>query len=104
LALADEFAALVRTDDEFALLEHHPFGLVCFRPLWPDLPDDLADGATDALMQRLNDSGALYLSHTRVNGRLVLRVAIGAPSTTTEHVHGAWRRILSEYHAMRATL
>ncbi|MGH3949519.1 MAG: pyridoxal-dependent decarboxylase [Pseudonocardiaceae bacterium] len=100
VALAGQFAALVRADGEFELFEHHPFGLVCFRPLWTTLPEDRADEASGLLLERLNDSGAMYLSHTTVDGRMLLRMAIGAPATRHEHVLTAWQRILSEYRAL----
>ncbi len=101
VALADELAGWVREHDDFALLEHHPFGLVCFRPLWPGLSDGDAEATTDTLLARLNDSGDLYLSHTKIDGRTTLRVAIGAPATTREHVRTAWQRIEAEYRALR---
>lgn len=102
VALADEFAGLVGANEEFAMLDHHPFGLVCFRPRWTGLDEDSADAATADLLRRLNDSGALYLSHTRVNGRMLLRMAIGAPATKRDHVHAAWQHILTEYQALRS--
>ncbi|MGH3518942.1 MAG: pyridoxal-dependent decarboxylase [Haloechinothrix sp.] len=104
IALAAEFAELVRADSEFALLEHHPFGLVCFRPLWTSLAEERWDRATELLLERLNDSGALYLSHTRVGGRVLLRMAIGAPATRHEHVVAAWQRIRAEYQTLSAEL
>ncbi|MPY97940.1 MAG: aminotransferase class V-fold PLP-dependent enzyme [Actinophytocola sp.] len=100
VALADELAGWVRASEDFALLEHHPFGLVCFRPLWPELSDADAEAATDALLARLNDSGDLYLSHTKIDGHTTLRVAIGAPATTREHVRSAWQRIEAEYRTL----
>ncbi|WP_199432709.1 aminotransferase class V-fold PLP-dependent enzyme [Qaidamihabitans albus] len=100
IELADEFAALVRADPGFEVREPHPFGLVCFRPLWPDLSAEEAGAATLAMMERLNDSGALYLSHTKVGDQVLLRMAVGAPSTERRHVHEAWRRI-QEAHERR---
>ncbi|MFD2419071.1 pyridoxal-dependent decarboxylase [Amycolatopsis pigmentata] len=86
VSLGDEFAALVSADPDFEVRPHHPFGLVCFRPLW-------TDEETMALLERLNDSGELYLSHTRVAGRVFLRMAIGAPSVTSDHIAKAWATI-----------
>jgi aromatic-L-amino-acid decarboxylase len=97
IALAAEFAELVAADPEFTVREHHPFGLVCFRPLWTDRTEEDANQATLALMERLNDSGALYLSHTKVNGRVLLRMAVGAPATERRHVQDAWHHIRSAY-------
>lgn len=103
VAIADELADWVRASEDFALLEPHPFGLVCFRPLWPSLSEADADAATAALLERLNESGELYLTHTKVGGRITLRLAIGAPATTREHVRAAWQRIETEYRALRQT-
>ncbi|WP_433873805.1 pyridoxal-dependent decarboxylase [Saccharopolyspora sp. CA-218241] len=88
VALAQEFAALVRADERFEVLAPHPLGLVCFRPLGPD-----ADGRALAGMEELNASGALYLTHTKVDGRVVLRFAVGSPRTERRHVVAAWQRI-----------
>lgn len=81
VGLAARFAALVAADPDFELREHHPFGLVCFRPLRTDALE---------LMERVNASGELYLSHTKAGEEVVLRMAIGAPATTAEHVDAAW--------------
>lgn len=86
ITLADEFARLVAADPDFQLHEHHPFGLVCFRPLW-------TNDETLALVERLGDSGELYLSHTKVHDQVFLRMAIGAPATTRDHVRQAWETI-----------
>jgi aromatic-L-amino-acid decarboxylase len=86
VGLAGEFADWVRADDRFEVLTPHPFALVCFR-----LRD--GDAANEELLRRLNDSGALYLTHTRVRGDFALRLSIGSTQTTREHVHASWRRI-----------
>lgn len=101
VALAAEFAELVRGDTGFALLERHPFGLVCFRPRWPGCADDEANRRTLLVLDRLNDSGDLFLSHTRVGGRVLLRMAIGAPPTQRRHVLAAWQRIREECSRLR---
>jgi aromatic-L-amino-acid decarboxylase len=100
VALADEFARLAGADEDFEVREHHPFGLVCLRPLWTSRSADVANESTMALMERLNDSGALYLSHTKVNGQVVLRMAIGATTTERRHVLDAWERIRAEYRVL----
>jgi aromatic-L-amino-acid decarboxylase len=47
-------------------------------------------------MDRLNRSGDLYLTHTRLNGRLTLRLCVGQTNTTERHVAKAWKRIQEE--------
>ena len=51
-------------------------------------------GFNEALMNRLNESGALYLTHTRLDDRFVLRLAVGSPATRQEHIERAWALIV----------
>ena len=87
VALADWFAAQVQESDEFELAAPVSVGLVCLRYR-------ADDSFNQTLMDRLNRSGALYLTHTRLDERLVLRLAIGSPATRREHVEAAWARIV----------
>ncbi|WP_245679469.1 aminotransferase class I/II-fold pyridoxal phosphate-dependent enzyme [Actinomadura hibisca] len=96
VGLAARLAEWIKADPAFEVRDHHPFGLVCFRPRWAGLPGEEADAATLALMERLNASGDLYLTHTRVGGRVVMRMAIGGPATGERHVRAAWDRIREE--------
>jgi aromatic-L-amino-acid decarboxylase len=84
VALAQELAAWAAADERFEVVAPHPFSLVCLRPRWAD--DVEADIATMTLLDRLNDAGEVFLTHTTVGGRAVLRVAVGAPATTRAHV------------------
>jgi aromatic-L-amino-acid/L-tryptophan decarboxylase len=86
IELAQWFAGQVRADGRFEIVAPHPFSLVCFRL---DAPDEV----NERLLARLNDSGAVYLTHTRVRGRFVLRLAVGSPYTGHAHVAAAWDRI-----------
>ncbi|MFF0820874.1 pyridoxal-dependent decarboxylase [Micromonospora haikouensis] len=88
VALADRFAARVRADDRFVLAAPHPFSLVCFRLA-------AGDEASAGLLERVNATGRVFLTHTRVAGRFTLRLAIGSPLTTQAHVDDAWE-LLSE--------
>ena len=44
-------------------------------------------------MDRLNRSGDLYLTHTRLNERMTLRFCVGQTNTTSRHVERAWKKI-----------
>jgi len=89
ITLAQDFASWVATDDRFELAASPSLGLVCFRRR--------SDDATnEQLLKRLNASGALYLTHTRVNGRYALRLAVGGTFTEARHVQAAWQRISAE--------
>jgi aromatic-L-amino-acid decarboxylase len=86
VATAQGFAGWVRADDRFEIVAPHPFSLVCFRLR-------SSDAVNEELLRRLNGSGALYLTHTRVRHQYAVRMAIGSPQTRPEHVADAWRRI-----------
>jgi aromatic-L-amino-acid decarboxylase len=87
--LAQKFAGWVKNDARFELAAPVPFNLVCFRHKG-------GDQVNQALMDRLNRSGDLYLTHTRLNDRLTLRVCVGQTNTMERHVERAWSRIQEE--------
>jgi aromatic-L-amino-acid/L-tryptophan decarboxylase len=90
VALAAELAADVAADDRFELVGPHPFGLVCLRVR------ELDDDGHLALIGRVNASGRAYLTHTKVDGRVVLRVSIGSPTTERRHVAALWEQLRTE--------
>ncbi|MGH9495461.1 MAG: pyridoxal-dependent decarboxylase [Candidatus Sulfotelmatobacter sp.] len=87
--LAQTFAAWVKNDDRFELSAPAPLNLVCFR-------HKAGDAANQGIMDRLNRSGDLFLTHTRLNGKLTLRMSIGQTNTQERHVERAWKRIGEE--------
>jgi len=87
--LAQQFAAWVRADERFELAAPAPLNLVCFRHRG-------GDAANQTLLDRLNQSGALYLTHTRLHDRLTLRLAVGQTRTEARHVARAWQLIQQE--------
>jgi aromatic-L-amino-acid decarboxylase len=86
VALAQEFAAWVEADERFEMAAPAPLNLVCFRHRG-------GDGTNQELMDRLNQSGELYLTHTRLDDRLTLRFCVGQTHTERRHVERAWERI-----------
>ena len=92
VALAQQFAQWVRSDDRFELGAPVPLNLVCFRL-------KQGDDLNQTLMDRLNRSGGLYLTHTKLDGKLTLRLCIGQTNTETRHVEKAWKRIQEEAKA-----
>ena len=95
VALAQELAGWAAADERFDVVAPHPLSLVCLRPRWAEDVD--ADVATMTLLERLNDGGEVFLTHTTVGGRAVLRVAVGSPATTRAHVERVWA-LLREGH------
>lgn len=87
--LAREFAAWVRAAPGFEICAPAPFSTVCFRAT-PALPPEAQDAFNEDLLARVNAAGPVFLSHTRLHGRIVLRLAIGNLRTTERHVRTAW--------------
>jgi aromatic-L-amino-acid decarboxylase len=87
--LAQQFAAWVRDDEKFELPAPVPLNLVCFR-------HKAGDTANQTIMDRLNRSGDLFLTHTKLNGKLTLRLCVGQTNTQERHVRRAWLRIQDE--------
>ncbi len=92
---AREFASWIEASDRFELAAPVPLSLVCFRLKG-------SDDANRALMDRINASGAAFLSHTVLNGRFVLRMALGNLRTTREDVELLWTRLQEEAPAASA--
>ncbi|MGE5813167.1 MAG: pyridoxal phosphate-dependent decarboxylase family protein [Acidobacteriota bacterium] len=90
MRLAQLFAGWVRRDPEFELLAPVPFSVVCFRVKPPNIPPAELDHYNEALLEKLNASGEVFLSHTKLNGVLTLRLAIGHIRTEERHVRRAW--------------
>jgi aromatic-L-amino-acid decarboxylase len=83
---AGRFAEWVEADDDFELAAPRSLNLVCFR-------HTAGDDLNQRLVDTLNDSGDLFLSHTVLDDRLTLRFSIGQTSTELEHVERAWAAI-----------
>jgi aromatic-L-amino-acid/L-tryptophan decarboxylase len=85
---ATRFADLVRADDRFEMVTDPVLGLVVFRVVGDD-------EATTAVMEAVNASGAAYLSHTKVEGRTALRMAVGSWQTTDADIERTWEALVS---------
>lgn len=84
--LAQLFRGWVKESKEFELVVECPLNLVCFR-------HRLGDAATERVHKTVNQSGALYLTHTKLDDRYVLRMNIGQTRTEERHVRAAWERL-----------
>ncbi len=98
LELAREFAASVDAEPGWERLAPVPFSTVCFRyaPAALAGDDDKLDRLNAALIDAVNRTGEVFLSHTRLAGRFVIRVAIGSLRTEPRHVSRAWELLRRE--------
>jgi aromatic-L-amino-acid decarboxylase len=90
IELAREFAAWVDAEPGWERVAPVPFSTVCFR--YVGGPDGAGrDELNAAIMDAVNRSGEVFLSHTRLDGRFVIRLAIGNLRTEERHVARAWQ-------------
>ena len=84
--LAALFEEWVRGEPGWEVCAPRPFSVVCLRR-------DGSDEENEALLERVNATGEIFISHTRLDGRYVLRLAIGNARTTENDVRLAWEVI-----------
>ncbi len=87
--LAGLFEEWVRAEPGWEVCAPRPFALVCFRR-------EGSDEENEALLGRVNATGKVFLSHTRLDGRFVLRLAVGGNGTTEDDVRLAWDTLRRE--------
>jgi aromatic-L-amino-acid decarboxylase len=91
--LARLFASWVEESSGWEIVAPVPFSVVCFRR-------EGSDEENRALLERVNASGEIYISHTVLDGRYVLRLAIGNARTTEHDVRLAWDVLRREAEAV----
>jgi aromatic-L-amino-acid decarboxylase len=97
IALAQELATWIEAERGWAVMAPHPLSVVCFRYAPdPSLEPAALDALNLAIMETVNATGEVYLSSTRLHGRVVLRIAIGNERTTRADVRLAWDLLRSE--------
>jgi aromatic-L-amino-acid decarboxylase len=94
--MARELAERVRAEPRLELDAGGPLNLFCFRHAGGDAP-------TEALHERLNATGRIYLSHTRLDGRFLIRFCVGSTHTSWRHIDEAWSLIVETLNEMDAT-
>jgi aromatic-L-amino-acid decarboxylase len=103
VAMAADLASWVRADPGFELAAPPSLGLVCLRVVTGE-GAEADDRASRAVLEQVNASGAAMLTHTTVDGRYVIRVAIGSVATKPEHVAALWARLQKEAKPLRTKL
>ncbi|XP_010470705.1 PREDICTED: tyrosine decarboxylase 1-like isoform X1 [Camelina sativa] len=96
IKLARYFEQLVSQDPNFEIVTPRIFSLVCFRLVPKENDEKKCNNQNRKLLDAVNSSGKLFISHTVLSGKVVLRCAIGAPLTEEKHVTEAWKVIQDE--------
>jgi aromatic-L-amino-acid decarboxylase len=93
VALAQEFASWLEAEEGWQIAAPHPLSVVCFRHVPAELVEAepvAADAHNARIVEAANASGEIFISSTKLDGRTVLRLAIGNERTTREDVAVAW--------------
>ena len=93
--LARLFASWVEASPDFELMAPVPFALVCFRLKPAAVAEDQLNDLNERIMNEINASGEVYLSHTKLNGKFTLRLSVGSIRVEERHIEKVWN-ILNE--------
>ena len=93
MRLAQVFRGWVEQDSAFEVSAPSPLSVVCFRWRGRGLSPEEADAANEKILDAVNRSGEAFLSHTKLGGRTVMRLAIGNVRTEERHVRKAWEAV-----------
>jgi aromatic-L-amino-acid decarboxylase len=99
-ALARRFAAWVEAEPGFSLAAPVPLSTVCFQVAVDGTPEE-QDRFHERLLHEINAAGPIFISQTRLRGRVVLRLTIGNLRTTEAHLRGAWELIRESNRKLR---
>jgi aromatic-L-amino-acid/L-tryptophan decarboxylase len=102
VGLARELASWIEDSEDFERMAPVPFGLVCFRYRPGGLPDGPdVDRINQTLLSRVNSTRRVYLTHTQLGGRYVIRLVVGQRQTERSHIEEAWRLIQESAASLR---
>ena len=89
-ALASQFAGWVREAPEWEVAAPHPFSTICFRHVRPGEGVEATNARNARILDRVNESGDIFISHTMLGPTYVIRVALGNLGTEERHIRRAW--------------
>ena len=102
IEIAKEFTQWIKNDPEFELVTEPLFNLVCFRYIPEEVDDeDDIEEINKRLLNKINSSGKMFITHTRLNDKLTLRFVCGQTNVNRQHVKEAWdliKTISSDIH------
>lgn len=93
LAIARDLQSWISSDPDFEILAPVLFNLICFRYHPKGLNEDELNRLNEEILMKVNATGKLYLSHTKLNSRYSLRIVTGQTNVELEDVQAAWKLI-----------
>jgi len=98
IELAKEFAKWIDDEKDFERMAPVPFSTVCFRYNPGNKSEEQLNKLNEKLLEKLNASGKIFLSHTKLNGKFVIRLTIGSIRHERRHILEAWELIKKNIH------
>ncbi len=93
ITMAKDFSARVDSDKCFELMAPRQLSLVCFRYKPGDTDEEGLNQINQQLMERVNATGEVFLTHTVLRGKYTLRLSVGQRTTSARHIQQAWQLI-----------
>ncbi|HQZ81672.1 MAG TPA: pyridoxal-dependent decarboxylase [Pyrinomonadaceae bacterium] len=93
--LARLFAGWVKESAHWEVAAPVPFALVCFRAKAANT--EATNALNEEIMRIVNSSGKAYISHTKLNGRITLRLSVGSVHVEERHIEKVWRLLEAAY-------
>lgn len=94
------FSKWISESEDFELLAPTPFSTTCFRAVPESMNEDGLNDFNQQLMDNINKSGKIFLSHTKLNGKFTIRFVVSGLRTEEKHVTEAWQLIKKIYMEM----
>ncbi|MBE0571184.1 MAG: amino acid decarboxylase, partial [Ignavibacteriaceae bacterium] len=96
IELAQEFANWIDDEKDFERMAPVPFSTICFRYNPGNKTEQELNKLNEKLLEKINASGKIFLSHTKLNGKFVIRLTIGSIRHERRHIEEAWE-LIREY-------
>ncbi len=93
IELAQEFVEWVDDEKDFERMAPVPFSTICFRFNPGNLSEDKLNKWNEDLLEKINQSEKIFLSHTKLNGKFTIRLTIGSIRHERRHIVDAWKLI-----------
>ncbi len=94
IKLAGKFTELLKSDNHFEILAPVTMNVICFRYLPEKIKEEQEiNRFNEALLNHINSTGKIYLSHTKLNNKYTIRMVIGQTNVSERHVDNAWNII-----------
>jgi aromatic-L-amino-acid decarboxylase len=104
IAFARTFAAWVEADPQWEVMAPTPFSTVSFRACPPEVAEEGLNAFNQAVEAHVNATGEAFVAHTVLNGKVVLRLAIGNLRTEERHVRRVWELLGAGLAACRRSV